>query len=612
MPANYPENPERRNSSEGRERNTAGLYAPAGGNTVKTVSAAPEFGDFLNAAAQKQQDNISRRDSESEKPRRVYSMSPGQKKSLRKKYGSARFNRFEIVIDSDRIYCSDPTLTEFTRKLWEMGMLTPEEAELGAGKRPLPRDVFIADGKGTSGGGLVSAGDDHIYQSSGWIDLLYPRRIPESVGDYFVHQAIVLNTLRVYLSNPAAAIALWGEYFAFDPFQIKECLSAVRKISALWEDTAMRDKGALYTKKRTFYRGRAEDEGIGGIIDTKLPVRKEEEYDAGMRRNVPRSTAENRSKPSVNIPRENIPRKETAANDIGETRSTPPAPQGESGFEQISWGNENNINNTFEEISWDSEPKAADRNGGRDVRRENPGSPKGEVRPPRPPRSTLSPQSSRSVQPSQPVQSPRSSQSLQSSQSSRSNRVSGERQSSVTDFSPDPGTANISGAVSGRDMTARGGMPAGGISTDSPPANKHMPSGSIPFEQPPESGAFREVSLDEAAGTAAPETAAPENKIPFKEIPRDPIVHKGAAGSAKAYREIPGERSGRIEPVPDSYREPPRNDKSRPSKEPLKPPRRETPQSQQSSDRPARRETSTVAAYQEMFKERNAKRKGDK
>ncbi len=603
--------------------NPANIYAPTGAATAKAVpDKAPDFGDFLNAAAEKQQDRLPE-NRPPEKVKRVYSMSPGQKKSLRKKYGNARFSRFEIVIDRDRIYCSDPILTEFTRKLWEMGMLTPEEAELGAGKRPLPRDVFTArrhEKDDENGSALISAGHDYLYDNSGWIDLLYPRKLPENVGDYFAHQEIVLNTLRIYLSNPTAAISLWGEYFAFDPFQIKECLAAVQKISSLWADTAMKDKGALYSKKRTFYRERSTGENIGNIIDTKLPVRGDPEpygnasrggrgpempgrNTADLRRDVPGemvseksaytsgSDVQNRSgrdisrenasqserevqnKPYLNIPNENIPQKGG--------NSSKAAPQGRAvssdsanSFEQISWDENDAADNSFEEISWDDTPKGKVSNSG-----------------------------SSSV--SKPGAGSFGSVPQRASQGSSGH------------ISQTPVSRNTAGGVNAPHKNNLGSNYTAGASANAPKGSVNS------YEMPSEnSDAFREVSLDEAAGKESAASNgnasnAPANNVPFKEIPRDPIVHHGAAGRAKAYREIPGERSGRIEPTPEPYREPAQKEKTGHSQNPghspkelLKTPRKETPNGKQ--EKPALREAGTVAAYQEMIRERNARRKGEK
>ncbi len=589
--------------------NPANIYAPTGAATAKAVpDKAPDFGDFLTAAAEKQQDRLPE-NRPPEKVKRVYSMSPGQKKSLRKKYGNARFSRFEIIIDRDRIYCNDPTLTEFTRKLWEMGMLTPEEAELGAGKRPLPRDVFTArrhekNDEG-SGSALISAGHDYLYENSGWIDLLYPRKIPESVGDYFAHQEIVLNTLRIYLSNPTAAISLWGEYFAFDPFQIKECLAAVQKISSLWADTAMKDKGALYSKKRTFYRERPTGENIGNIIDTKLPVRGAPEpygnaprggartemqgpNTAELRRDVPGENmpernvsgagSEVRNRPYQNIPGENAPRKDNSNSPKGASQSNA------NSFEQISWdeNGQSTFDNSFEEISWDDTPKSTGKSSGIAAK---------------PAAGTYGNAPRESI----PQRAPQGA----SGQAS---------QAPVSRNTP-------SGGNSPYKNTLRNNYPT---PTGTAGTSANAPKGGVnPYEKPSEnSDAFREVSLDEAAGkdvaaSSGAVNSAPANNVPFKEIPRDPIVHHGAADRAKAYREIPGERSGRIEPTPEPYREPAQREKTGHSqnsghspKELLKTPRKETPNGKQ--EKPAHKEAGTVAAYQEMIRDRNARRKGDK
>lgn len=591
--------------------NPANIYAPTGASTAKAVpDKAPDFGDFLTAAAEKQQDRLPE-NRPPEKVKRVYSMSPGQKKSLRKKYGSARFSGFEIIIDRDRIYCNNSTLTEFTRKLWEMGMLTPEEAELGAGKRPLPRDVFTArrhDRNDENGSALISAGHDYLYDNSGWIDLLYPRKIPESVGDYFAHQEIVLGTLRVYLSNPTAAISLWGEYFAFDPFQIKECLAAVQKISSLWADTAMKDKGALYSKKRTFYRERPAGENIGNIIDTKLPVRSAPEpygnaprggagaeipgqNTAELRREIPTENipekgapqigSEAQNRPYQNITRENAPQKGSGGNspkNAPQSRSVPS--DNANSFEQISW-NENSqsaLDNSFEEISWADTPKG---------KGSDPGTAAGS-----------------------------GANTYGNANIGNANNGNANIGTSARERIPQRTSQGSSDRVSQAPVSRN----TAGIPKSAPK------SGVKPYEKPLEnSDAFREVSLDEASGkdvtNSGTASSAPANNTPsFKEIPRDPIVHHGAAGRAKAYREIPGERSGRIEPPPEPYRERAQSaqsaqrEKSGNSQNPghspkelLKTPRREAPQ-----DRPAIKEAGTVAAYQEMIRERNARRKGDK
>ncbi|MDE6593116.1 MAG: hypothetical protein K2K57_08665 [Oscillospiraceae bacterium] len=606
--------------------NSANIYTPTGAATARTVpDKAPDFGDFLTAAAEKQQDRLPE-NRPPEKIKRVYTMSPGQKKSLRKKYGSARFSGFEIIIDRDRIYCNNPILTEFTRKLWEMGMLTPEEAELGAGKRPLPRDVFTArksdknDRHGEdNGSALISAGNDYLYDNSGWIDLLYPRKIPESVGDYFAHQEIVLNTLRVYLSNPTAAISLWGEYFAFDPFQIKECLAAVQKISSLWADTAMKDKGALYSQKRTFYRERPTGENIGNIIDTKLPVRSTpepygnvprsgarsempEQNTADFRRdvpgeniseksvtpigsdvqtvsdrNIPRENALQRNPEAQNKPYRNIPQKNGGNSPKSASQNRSVSSDNANSFEQISWDENDALGNSFEEIPWDDTPKSNGKNSG--YNNTDTAAKTGAGSYNHAPRESAAPRNSQDA-------------SGHISQTPISRNTAGNSNTPYKN-------------TLGRNYTA-------GTSVNAPKA------GVNPYEKPSEnSDAFREVSLDEAAGKESTASSAPSNNVPFKEIPRDPIVHRGAADRAKAYREIPGERSGRIEPTPEPYREPAPREKSGHSqnsghspKELLKTPRKEAPSGKQ--DKPAHKEAGTVAAYQEMFKERNARRKGEK
>ena len=203
---------------------------------------APDFNDFMNAAANRRKKKKHQKPPEKpaeekpkEQPRRFYGLSSAQRNHLRAKYGKAVLSRSEIVIDGSYIFNSNPVITEFTRELWEMGILTPEEAELAAGKRPLPRERFVSDHKGADIGNIPSGSDDFIFESGLWIDLIYPKGEPPTISEYIAYHEKALSSLRVYNSNPRAALHIWDEYFAFDPSELRLCLAAVEKIRDIWD-----------------------------------------------------------------------------------------------------------------------------------------------------------------------------------------------------------------------------------------------------------------------------------------------------------------------------------------------------------------------------------------
>lgn len=201
---------------------------------------APDFNDFMNAAANRRKKKKHQKPPEpeekpKEQPKRFYGLSATQRNHLRAKYGKAVLARPELTIDGGYIFGSTPVITEFTHQLWEMGILTPEEAELAAGKRPMPRERFVADHKDADIGSIPSGSDDFIFESSLWIDLIFPKGEPPTIGDYIEYHEKALTSLRIYNSNPGAAIHIWDEYFAFDPSELRLCLAAVEKLHAIWD-----------------------------------------------------------------------------------------------------------------------------------------------------------------------------------------------------------------------------------------------------------------------------------------------------------------------------------------------------------------------------------------
>lgn len=203
---------------------------------------APDFNDFMNAAANRRKKKKHQKPPEEpeqekpkEQPRRFYGLSSAQRNHLRSKYGKAVLPRSELVIDGSCIFNTNPVITEFTRELWDMGILTPEEAEMAAGKRPMPRERFVAEHKGTDIGSAASGSDDFIFESGLWLDLIFPKGEPPTIGDYIDYHIKALSSLRIYNSNPGAALHIWDEYFAFDPSELRQCLAAVEKLSQIWD-----------------------------------------------------------------------------------------------------------------------------------------------------------------------------------------------------------------------------------------------------------------------------------------------------------------------------------------------------------------------------------------
>lgn len=180
---------------------------------------AADFADFLKAAEEKH--------SPAPPVRQVYSLSEKQLCRLKLRYARSPAKGFSVIIDGEYVYCKCQTLSQFAGELQTMGVITADEAEIIGGKRHIPI------GRITGEGGSKAIDSDALFDSGGWIDLLFPEGDHPCVNDYIAACREKIRALRVYNSDPFGALARDGEYFSFDPIYIREADAALDKVTEL-------------------------------------------------------------------------------------------------------------------------------------------------------------------------------------------------------------------------------------------------------------------------------------------------------------------------------------------------------------------------------------------
>ncbi len=185
----------------------------------------PDFKDYLRAAQIKAEKKFQRKTAEAAAPPKQ--LTDDQLVRLRNKYKNMDLSELTVTVDFDQNYaeCSAEPLKKLMNELVRMGVITEKEAAYAGGMRPMPKSRSSSDS---------SDGLNRDYSHSGaWLDLLYPDKSFSDLYELLEESIEKITALRSYNSNPTAAVERFGEYFSFDPSEIKDCLNALVKVKKI-------------------------------------------------------------------------------------------------------------------------------------------------------------------------------------------------------------------------------------------------------------------------------------------------------------------------------------------------------------------------------------------